>query len=194
MLPLLLVCARLYYIWWQQCEKDSFSASSRVRRAVTTSRNPSYDLTLNSTDSTTRETLLRQQFIEGLFQHYKQVIDTVVSASSFQAVQLANAVRQRSVSTSLNVMATTRKARRTSTREVAVVLGMTKTFRVQQRAFSGSCFGCGSERTPKKRMFEKRPRAAQHNPGTVHEDGRVEPTLGRHCVQAYDVSVANSHK
>ena len=91
------------------------------------SRNRSYDLTLNSTDSITSETLLRQQFIEGLFQHYKHVIDTVVSASSFQAVQLANAVRQRSVSTSLNVMAMTRKARRTSRREVAGALRMTKT-------------------------------------------------------------------
>ena len=118
MLLLLLVCARLYYVWWQRCEKDSFSESVCIRLPVTTSRNPSYDLTLNSTDSITRETLLRQQFIEGLSQHYKQVIDTVVSASSFQAVQLANAVRQRSVSTSLNVMVTTRKARRTSRREV----------------------------------------------------------------------------
>ena len=32
------------------------------------------------------------------------------------------------------------------------------------------------------------------NPGTVHEDGRVEPPLGRHYVQAYDVLVAYSHK
>ena len=127
MLLLLLVCARLYNIWWQRCEKDSFSACVCIRQAVTTSRNPSFDLTLNSTDSITRETLLRQQFIEGLFQYYKQVIDTVVGASSFQAVQLANAVRQRSVSTSFNVMATTRKARRTFRREVAVVLRMTKT-------------------------------------------------------------------
>ena len=60
MLPLLLVYARLNYIWWQQCEKDSFSSSVCIRPVVTTSRNPSYDLTLNSTDSTTRETLLRQ--------------------------------------------------------------------------------------------------------------------------------------
>ena len=43
-------------------------------------------------------------------------------------------------------------------------------------------------------MFGKRPRAAQHNPGIVHEDERVEPPLGRHYVQAYEVSVANSHK
>ena len=127
MLPLLLVCARFYYIWWQRCEKDSFSASVCICPAVTTSRTKGYDLTTNSTDSITRETLLRQQFIEGLSQHYKQVIDTVVSASSCQAVQLANAVRQRSVSTSFNFMATMRKARRTSRRKVAGALRMTKT-------------------------------------------------------------------
>ena len=65
---------------------------------------------------------------------------------------------------------------------------------MQQRAFSGSCFGCGSERTPKKRVLRKRPRAGQHNPGTVHEDGRVEPPLRRRYVPASGASVDNSHK
>ena len=43
-------------------------------------------------------------------------------------------------------------------------------------------------------MLRKRPRAGQYNPGTVHEDGRVEPPIGRRYVPACGASVAYSHK
>ena len=105
---------------------------------------------LRTADNMTRETLLRQRFVEGLPLNFKRVFDVTVCTSLRQAVQLANAANRREAADVRGHNYDATRQQRTTQSTVPFGSPPQRPFqpaqdRQESFRFSGECYRCGEK-------------------------------------------------